>query len=151
MGPRAEIIQAHGARHAVGSQQHRLAAAQDFAFGVGRQIGGVAHADGDFAGGQQAGHQDVVDAAHYQHDAGGFGPQALEQQRQQGEFDVVRQADAEYRGAGGRVEFGGAADGRGDRVQGRGEQGEDFYRTGRGLHAASGTHEQRVVEQAAQA
>ena len=77
------------------------------------QVGGVADADGDFSRGQQAWHQDVVDAAHHQYDARGFGAQAFKQLGQQGEFDVIGQADTEHGRAGGRVEFGGAADGGG--------------------------------------
>src|SRR5450830_581053 len=77
--------------------------------------------------------------------------QAFEQLGEQGELDVVRQADAEHGGAGGRVEFGGAADGGGNRVQGRGEQGEDFHGAGRRFHAAPGAHKQRVIEKTAQA
>ncbi len=146
----AEVVQAQGAGHAVGAQQFRQAAAQHFALGVGRQVGGVAHADGNFPGGEQAWHQDVVDAAHHQHDAWRLGAQAFEQLRQQGEFNVVGQADTEHGGAGGGVELGSAAHCGGDRVQGRGEQGEDFHGTCRRLHAAPGTYKQRVIEQPTQ-
>eukprot|EP01137_Pigoraptor_chileana_P015423 Opistho-2@71322 len=151
MRTRTIVIQAERAGYSVGAQQFRLAATQHLAFGVGRQVGGVADADGDFPRSQQARHQYVVDAAHHQDDARCLGAQAFEQHRQQGEFDVVGQADAEHRSAGGRVELRRTADRRGNGVEGRREQGEDFHRAGGRFHAASGAHEQGVIEQAAQA
>jgi len=64
---------------------------------------------------------------------------------------VVRQADAEHRIAGGGVELGGAADRSGNRIQCWRQQGEDLVGPCGRLHAAAGAHEQRVVEQVAQA
>ncbi|MNJ20982.1 hypothetical protein D3C77_153250 [compost metagenome] len=151
VGAGAEVVQAQAPRHAVGTQHLGFAAPQHLALGVGRQVVGPAHADGDFPRGQQRGHQQVVDPAHHQDDARGFGAHALEQLRQQGEFGVVRQADAKHRGAGGWIEVGSAADRGGDRIQRWREQGEDLHRPRRRFHAAPGTHEQRVVEQVAQA
>ncbi|MCY1437228.1 hypothetical protein D9M71_533820 [compost metagenome] len=98
-----------------------------------------------------AGYLQVVGAADHQHHAGRLGAQALDQGRQQAELDIVGQADAEHRRAGRRVEVGGAADRGGDGVQRRGEQGEDLLRPRGRLHLPSAAHEQRVVEQAAQA
>ncbi|MOA26522.1 hypothetical protein D3C78_1473210 [compost metagenome] len=126
MRPCAEVVEGDAAGHAVGAQQLGHAAAQHLALGVGGQFAGVAHPHRDFARGQQGRHQQVIDPAHHQHDAGRFGADALEQLRQQGEFGVVRQADAEHRVAGGRVELGGAADRGGDGIQRRRQQGEDF-------------------------
>lgn len=128
----------------------RLAPAQDFALGVGGQVLGVADADGNLPGGEQRRHEDVIDSPDYQHNARRFGAQALEQGGQQCELDVIGQADAEDRGTGRRVELRGAADRRRDGVECRGEQGEDFRRSGGGLHAAPGAHEQWIIEQAAQ-
>ena len=64
---------------------------------------------------------------------------------------LIGQADAKHLGAGGRVEGGGAAHGGGDRVQRRRQQLGDLQRAGGGFHATAGAHEQRVVEQGAQA
>ncbi|MCY1438282.1 hypothetical protein D9M71_544760 [compost metagenome] len=151
MGASAVIIQAQRPRHGVGAQQLRLAAAQYLAFGVGRQVGGVTDTDGYLTGCQQPRHQDVVDPTYHQHNPRRFGTQALEQHWQQGELDVVRKADAEHGGTCGRIELGRTADRGGNRIQCRGEQGEDLDRPGGRFHAAAGTHKQGVIEQAAQA
>ncbi|MNY32139.1 hypothetical protein D3C86_1663380 [compost metagenome] len=119
MRPGAIVVQAQGARHRVGTQQFRLAAAQSLALGVGWQLLGVADTYRNLAGGQQVGHQQVVGPAYHQHHPGRLGAQAPEQGGQQGELDVIREADAKYRGAGCRIEVGGAADRGGDRIQRR--------------------------------
>jgi hypothetical protein len=118
---------------------------------TGRQVAGVADADGYFPRGQQRRHQDVVGPAHHQDDTGRLGAQALEQQRQQSEFGVVGEADAEHRSAGRGIEGRRPADRGGDRVQRRRQQRENFRGPRGGLHAAPGAHEQRIVEQPAQA
>ncbi|MOA58094.1 hypothetical protein D3C78_1824190 [compost metagenome] len=89
MRTRAVVIKAQRPRHGIGAQQFWRAAAQDLALGVGRQVCGVADANGYLAGSQQARHQYVIDATDHQHDSRCFRAQALEQHGQQGEFDVV--------------------------------------------------------------
>ena len=151
MRPRAVVVQAQLAGHAVGAKQLGQAAPQHLALGVGRQLLGVAHAHGNLAGRQQPRHQQVVGTAHHQRHTGRLGAQATQQRRQQGELDIIGKADTKHRGAGGGVEVGGAADGGGDRIQRRREQGEDLAGPRGRLHAAPGAHEQRIVEQRAQA
>ncbi|MNQ72295.1 hypothetical protein D3C85_869950 [compost metagenome] len=119
MGTFAVVVEAQRAGHRIGAQQLGLGAAQGLALGVGRQLLGVADAHRNLAGGQQVGHQQVVGPAYHQHHPGRLGAQAPEQGGQQGELDVIREADAKYRGAGCRIEVGGAADRGGDRIQRR--------------------------------
>ncbi len=149
VGAGAEVVEAQRAGYRVGAQQLRLAPAQDLALGVGGQVLGVADADRNLSGGEQGWHEDVIDPSDHQHNARRFRAQTLEQGRQQCELDVIGQADAEHRGAGRRVELRGTADRCRDGVECRGEQGEDFRRSGGGLHAAPGAHEQWIIEQAA--
>ncbi len=151
MRARAVVIEAQRAGHGVCTQQLGLAAPQDLALGVGRQLLGVGHAHGDLPGGQQPRHHQVVGTANHQHHAWCLGAQAAEQGGEQGELDVIGEADAKHRLAGSRIEVGSAADRRGDGVQRGREQGEDFLCPWRRLHAAPGAHEQRVIEQRAQA
>ena len=124
--------------------------AEFFAFGVGRQIGGVTDTDGDLAGRQQRRHQQVVGAAHHDDDARCLFLKLTQQRREQAEFRVVRQADPEHIAAACWLEFLGAADGAGDHVHGRLQLFENIERARRRLHGATVAQQQRIIEQIAQ-
>ncbi len=113
----AVVLHAQPAGNAVGAQQHRLGSTQYLALGIRRQLLCVADAHGYLAGCQQAGHQQVVGAAHHQHHVWRFGAQAAQQRWQQGELHFVGQADAKHLAAGGRIEGRGTTDGSRDRIQ----------------------------------
>ena len=150
MGPRAVFVQGQAPGLAVGAQHLEAETPHRPPLGIGRQFLGIAHRHGDLAGGQHAGGGQVVHPAHHQGGARCLDADTPEQRRQQGEFDVVGEADAKYPVGAGRLETLGPAHRAGDLVQRRRQQGGDLLGPRRGFHAAPGADEQRIVEQGAQ-
>ena len=146
----AVLIEGQRSRPFVAAQHLAGDVAQLLAFGIRRQIRGVAHPDGNFTGGQQGRHQQVIGTPHHHDDPRRLFLQLPQQWREQAELGIVRQADTKHVAAGRRIELLGPADRPGDNVHRRLQLLENRQRPRRRLHATTVAQQQRIIEQVAQ-
>ena len=146
----AVFVECQRPRAIIAAQDFAGNVAQFLAFGIGRQIRGVADADGDFPGGQQCRHQQVVGTAHHHDNARRLLLQMAQQRWKQTELGIVRQADTKHIATARRFKLLGATDGPGNDVHRRLQLLEDRQGAGGRFHAATVAQQQRIIEQVTQ-
>ncbi|MCY1552890.1 hypothetical protein D9M68_893210 [compost metagenome] len=83
---------------------------------------------------------------HHEADEGCLFPQMFHQHRQKSVLHITRESDVEGSIAVHWIEIPGAAQGRGDAIQGRRQPSVDFLGPRCGLHHPPCANEQRVIE-----